>query len=871
MDQNDQNDQNIADEIGRVSKDSAESLRKAAIAARNLEVTFLGLKNVVSNTTSAFLDTSTEFKKFNKVVDSSTRLLSHLSLNIIGGKTGAIANIINSSVGAAIKSFFSFEDSILKSYDNMAQFGGALSVTTDDVLELIHSAGYYTAKSDAFNKAMSDIGSAFLNIESTASEGAKTFGYMLDTSDIRDGFIRLGYTQEAVTKAQVDYVKLQESLGISLKRDNGRMYLSASDYLTSVAALSDLTGESRDKVAETLASQLADYKFNLTLQNLIEQGRGDDAQRLLDTVTAVEMKFGKKVALGVKDFIVNGTATIKEGEAVLTTLGTDITAWARNLKSDKNSMAPFLRNISNGIINFGKYNADVLGMSDEFRNQTIVDAQSMRAAYQMRNVQDIGQVVDILKKTVNEQSDTIKNAQIGQLDAEREAGQLADIARKSIEGPINSGLRGLIWTITKTTKLMAELARFVGNLVGLPTPEAFDKAMQALGDSEELQKLAKDLEKDAKDIEKKIKQQKDLGDVSAKAKESYEKALEEQKKLRERKNTGGVSAQEELSIQQNVEATLAALQKARQREKEKYGTTTEELQGKRQSLIRRSKEASESAITKQQGELAEQDTEKKKEQKKRELESLEKALERSNLDKFLHFDSSGSGDVGHFLSLAEKNPELAGKVAKLAEEYYKISGEKLHITSSYRSKEEQQAIYQKWKDAKGDYDTKPYAAGYYIPSKNSSSHTFYRAVDIKPEQLDAIGNSILSKFGLQRPNPKDPVHVTLKRDQTARLGEDQVQALNPDFIAHGREAIVPMLDGNTVGMEMKSPVQSNDFSDFKTDIKKIKPDDSLVQQFADIKPNKQLIDYLVSKIDDLAVAIDQSTSVQNDIKLYSMS
>lgn len=125
---------------------------------------------------------------------------------------------------------------------------------------------------------------------------------------------------------------------------------------------------------------------------------------------------------------------------------------------------------------------------------------------------------------------------------------------------------------------------------------------------------------------------------------------------------------------------------------------------------------------------------------------------------------SASGDAAHF---AQTTPELQAAVAKAAEEYKKQTGKPLIISSSYRSKAEQLAIYNRWIEAGGGPNN-PKAGGIYTPvdpnDKTKWPNAHARGVGFdspSAPELDRLG--ILAKNGLFRPVPaSDPVHVQLK-------------------------------------------------------------------------------------------------------------
>jgi uncharacterized protein (DUF2345 family) len=134
---------------------------------------------------------------------------------------------------------------------------------------------------------------------------------------------------------------------------------------------------------------------------------------------------------------------------------------------------------------------------------------------------------------------------------------------------------------------------------------------------------------------------------------------------------------------------------------------------------------------------------------------------------------SGSGDAAHF---AQTQPALQTAVQKAADKYKQLTGKPLIISSSFRSKAEQLALYNRWIEAGGGPNT-PKAAGIFTPvDPNSKSWPNAHARGIgfdspSAPELDKLG--ILAENGLFRPVPgTDPVHVAL-RSAPAAPGKDE--------------------------------------------------------------------------------------------------
>ena len=121
--------------------------------------------------------------------------------------------------------------------------------------------------------------------------------------------------------------------------------------------------------------------------------------------------------------------------------------------------------------------------------------------------------------------------------------------------------------------------------------------------------------------------------------------------------------------------------------------------------------------------------------------------------------TTGSGDFAHYKQLPA---EIRTAMELMAKEYFSLTKNKITINSSYRSLEEQTAIYNAWQAAGGTKEN-PSAGGYYMPSKPSatSPHPRRIAFDIaKPDIANLNRLGLLEKYNFSFPFPiNDPVHI----------------------------------------------------------------------------------------------------------------
>jgi hypothetical protein len=156
-----------------------------------------------------------------------------------------------------------------------------------------------------------------------------------------------------------------------------------------------------------------------------------------------------------------------------------------------------------------------------------------------------------------------------------------------------------------------------------------------------------------------------------------------------------------------------------------------------------------------------------------------------NPDNVINFSRTGSGSRQHFDQL---QPQVRERALAMAQAYQRNTGDKLNLTSAFRSAEEQAALI-----ASGGQGNNPIAA------PGQSLHQQGRALDFNPKQVDALENSgLLQQYGFKRGYPGGP-HISMQ-DGGIATGPRSGYAAT----LHGTEAVVPLPDGKTIPVTMPS-------------------------------------------------------------------
>ena len=106
------------------------------------------------------------------------------------------------------------------------------------------------------------------------------------------------------------------------------------------------------------------------------------------------------------------------------------------------------------------------------------------------------------------------------------------------------------------------------------------------------------------------------------------------------------------------------------------------------------------------------------------------------------------------------NTDLRSSFEKFAKYYFEQTKTKIIVTSAYRSSEKQQAMLDLWNNNEAEAKKQGIV---YKPASAAGPHTQGNAIDISQQSLIAEIDTMLNIYGLHRPLPSDPVHITLKK------------------------------------------------------------------------------------------------------------
>lgn len=848
--------QNASDSVVQITdalKTYNTAINSVGNSSRGLASAVSSFKETVESTSSALMSSEVSFTKWTKTVDDSSKFLKSSALFALNGlpKTRAVVFGLIEAGRLLVNAVLESNDAQLNTYDAVAKLGIGIGSSVEGFTKISNEAGFWTKNNVGLLKAYEKLGTGLTNLGKTTNLGAEQFGKIAKTGDgVVSEFMRLGISQAELVYLQAEYVSMTQMLGTKYDKNDEKLRDESRAYVTSLTALSRLTGENVTDLSARIAEQKRDVQFNVRLRMLRKTEQGKLLAAKYEEIEAIAGSyFGDEDAKGIRDFLASGTATTKEGEALLVKTNGRIVKWKADLDNGIITQQEFTQLIAKSGLEYEEKNRKALSQSEQYQKQTNITVKTVTGYEKIlkaENLEIIRAEMKALKKGEQEGkkvNDALKDAQIANFEVAQRTGIAKDKLIGVIQEPVNGVLRKLGDLVKQTAIGTIRLGAW---LLGLDSSK-IDESLVALGDTSQIKSYIENLNKSIKETDNQIQSQKVFADIQKDNEKRLQDAIARKKALEGKISQAGTAQErtrlsgELASADLDVRTYEENIKTSKKDEKEKFGQTSEELQQKREDLIKRKTVA----------------------------EGKQTETEKAETRKAEAYKTYTSGKGTEYERWTQVNPNFQQKVLAMAQKYFEMTGNKLNITSSYRSEEEQLDMYNEWRAAGGRYpwetnpnpkaQTKKYG-WLYMPSKSPGGHGTGTAVDINRDQLDWLEkNGYLDDFGLRRHYPieNDPVHVVPKAKDGGVFGPGWLEM-------HGTEAKVGM-QGNTIPIELKQSGGMNDFSNMRGSINKPKiyspntPVKSKSDDFAGV---------LLAKIDDLNRKISESNSIYSDIKLY---
>jgi hypothetical protein len=832
------------------------------------KATLKDLSRLTGNTLNAIESSSDTVSNWNFGILSSFSSLT----NSIGstGKGNAkdlmtavngILKIADSLVGGVFKSV----DTALKLQDSVAGIGVSATKTTTDLVDMAKKSGYPIDKAHKLMETFNSVGESLTYLAPNTGKAVERLSKVFDNRADQLKYLKQGLNPENLMRYQAEGVKFLTGYGVKLSEDDTSLRKSTLAYVDTLTTMSILTGENKDQVAARLAALKTDASYQIKMRELIKSGNSKGADELSKTMVLLD-GVSPELKKGMADFIANGSATTVEGKKMMLVMGDKAATIAKDVEEGRMTGAEAARAVAVEYQNYINKNKQVLSVSKELQNATGINGKVLMETERLSTVKSEADAKTLIEQNAKKGDAKIDSVN-AMINAERDVGFIKDEINAKMRVPALITFKALTDTVKRTAFYLAE---FAAGINGGKYDAGLEKIMMVVGDQGQLGKMKDKAQAQLANINTNIER---IKNPEKRSKELADKSKAAEAEFNRLSDTHAAPAQIESArktMQNAKQAESAELQE--QRKLKDSGMTVEQLESQRYQLEERSRTIGAHYTAATTSATAAQ-WEERKEQEQVDKQKLFENVMKTDLGdakKYIQFNP-GSGDEQHWAVFSSRNPALAKNVTLLAQEYFKQTNQKLSLSSSFRSYDEQKALYQGWVKAGGSSSNPAVnVPGHGMvntpanPDVKETPHMGSTAIDISKDQLDWMeGRGLLQRMGLKRPYRNDPVHI-----EKAKFGKSLIQGKEIEM--HGREALIELFNG-TIPINLPPDFKENTFSDIKDTIKPkatmqpVKPKPTMDKQ-DDL--DLDLLDKIDSQFDELIASMDKSNLLQHSIKTY---
>ena len=468
----------------------------------------------------------------------------------------AIVGAFTLAAGAAIayvKAANEMSDKLYKGYEGLQKSGAAASDGMTGVYRDAKKLGLSMDELDSMVSLVAESSSDLVLFGGTVADGRRKLADLAQASEAsREGFFKLGISQQAQNEAMAGYMKLQARTGNAEKQTTDQLAASARNYITEQDQLARITGMNVKDQQKVREAALMEEQFLAKVRQLQREGKHQEAKELQDA-NVIMSAMGDEVGKGFRA-MVNGNLRDENARKLqFSSMGAGLEA-TQQLTSGQISAAEASQKIAKGIGQGLETMADQqaqLGTAGQFG---INYSQQVRA--QAFSAEDATKALEKAQadqaKTLAGKGDPLADAQGRMIKVQQDINKkLEDDVFKGIPnaqaamGKLANVTDGLADVFTKLTNAIVGVLNFFGLGEKKPEPvkqmtageKAAVAATQGARDSAKpLQDRVDQLNKEIEQDEKKLKDAKRAGKYGKEEQDLEQKILKNKKEHEEESN-----------------------------------------------------------------------------------------------------------------------------------------------------------------------------------------------------------------------------------------------------------------------------------------------------------------------------------------------
>ena len=361
----------------------AEAQKKAKQAAKNISDAKDEATSALKSFALGLTNTSTEFSKYNKTLESAGDAVLSLAKNLgpLGLAAGALFKGITMAAQAATKQ----ADNALKATDEFNKMGAAGGHTAKSIAEMGIRIGLSNEQFGLMPKALKRAGDSIVSLGASTADGQKKLmGMLAVTNEQREAFQRLGIGQEELMERQSDYVALQRASGMQLvgnMKSEASLQRASLEYTKNLLVLADITGQDVDSVAAQQKAAQSAYEIQLDNFRIareikkaeldtseegkkrVEQLKAEKKSRD-DTLAIVSSIGDQDLTAGLQKFFATGAIT--EQSAMYAQMGIDMQGFRKRMQEGEDISGEFANALRDAVV---KKNEEI-GTAAAFNKET---------------------------------------------------------------------------------------------------------------------------------------------------------------------------------------------------------------------------------------------------------------------------------------------------------------------------------------------------------------------------------------------------------------------------------------------------------------------------------------------------------------------
>jgi hypothetical protein len=275
-----------------------------------------------SGSNNATNETMQTVKKFASNVDNAGKKVVETieSLSRLNGSVTAAANVVGDlarniplfgkTLQAAFGAVAVAQTDLIKSYQKSSEAGASFAGSLNT---FVASASYAGLTLNEYGQFVAGNSESLRLLSDNTEEGAKRFSVLSKVlRETSSELFSLGYSTDDLNKGIVQYIQNQQYYGNLNKKSNSDLVNGTKAYLLELDTLAKVTGQSRDKIANDLATLNVDTEFRSFIDTL---GSGSEkaGKELEETLGSV----GPKMSSFMKDMITHGVPTTDENATIM--------------------------------------------------------------------------------------------------------------------------------------------------------------------------------------------------------------------------------------------------------------------------------------------------------------------------------------------------------------------------------------------------------------------------------------------------------------------------------------------------------------------------------------------------------------------------